>query len=456
MRAILLAALLAAAARAQINPGNQFFSGPLAPAPLTPLGQPPPDGVAQYTYGYKTEDPAEATYSEQNEQRNGNAVTGFYSTLLPDGRVQVVNYVADENGYRATVSYQTPDGIPLPSPQQAPGAPPPRAEPRQPTFLFSGPLPPLTADLGPGFGRRADSGAPLGFAGPAKREVSPGEGQGSVAVPQNGPRSAPRPDGRREGPHDGPRLEGRREGPQPLSGGRPQIRRLVNSGPGPSHQPGGQYARPNQPLAAGPGPQGRPPALQQRRLPVRPAGVRPAPWSPEANTVPTGGDRVPLAQPAGDSWRVEGGAPPPTAGAWLVADNTIRHGWGGAPPGGQPSSAASPAHPTAAPVQDHSWSHKTGSPAGPAPRSGDDEPAAPAGRVVTSSAQFSARQGRLSRRPQPRSGAVRAPRQSGAFGAGPSEPAAADPSHPRAQFIHSPLHRFSPEFGEWNPMRIRT
>ena len=46
-------------------------------------------GVAQYTYGYKTEDPAEATYSEQNEQRNGNAVTGFYSTLLPDGRVQV-------------------------------------------------------------------------------------------------------------------------------------------------------------------------------------------------------------------------------------------------------------------------------------------------------------------------------------------------------------------------------
>ena len=45
--------------------------------------------MAQYTYGYKTEDPGQATYSEQNEQRNGNAVTGFYSTLLPDGRVQV-------------------------------------------------------------------------------------------------------------------------------------------------------------------------------------------------------------------------------------------------------------------------------------------------------------------------------------------------------------------------------
>ena len=45
--------------------------------------------MAQYTYGYKTEDPGQATYSEQTEQRNGNAVTGFYSTLLPDGRVQV-------------------------------------------------------------------------------------------------------------------------------------------------------------------------------------------------------------------------------------------------------------------------------------------------------------------------------------------------------------------------------
>lgn len=59
--------------------------------------------------------------------------------------------MADEAGYRASIAYQTPDGRPLPSPQQAPGAAPPTPGPQVPTFQFSGPLPALTADLG-GFG----------------------------------------------------------------------------------------------------------------------------------------------------------------------------------------------------------------------------------------------------------------------------------------------------------------
>jgi len=33
-------------------------------------------------------------------------VTGAYSVLLPDGRNQVVTYVADENGYNAKVNYE--------------------------------------------------------------------------------------------------------------------------------------------------------------------------------------------------------------------------------------------------------------------------------------------------------------------------------------------------------------
>ena len=50
MLPVLLPALLVvlASVRAQVNPGNQFFGGPLAPAPLTPQGQPPPD-VSQRT-----------------------------------------------------------------------------------------------------------------------------------------------------------------------------------------------------------------------------------------------------------------------------------------------------------------------------------------------------------------------------------------------------------------------
>ena len=39
------------------------------------------------------------------QQRNGNAVTGQYKVLLPDGRLQTVTYIADAAGYRAKVDY---------------------------------------------------------------------------------------------------------------------------------------------------------------------------------------------------------------------------------------------------------------------------------------------------------------------------------------------------------------
>lgn len=62
------------------------------------------------------------------EERDGSVVTGKYYVLLPDGRkqvsesicslimkilnrlnpppVQIVNYIADENGYRPTITYE--------------------------------------------------------------------------------------------------------------------------------------------------------------------------------------------------------------------------------------------------------------------------------------------------------------------------------------------------------------
>ena len=39
------------------------------------------------------------------ETRIGDRTTGEYRTLLPDGRVQIVSYTADEDGYKADVSY---------------------------------------------------------------------------------------------------------------------------------------------------------------------------------------------------------------------------------------------------------------------------------------------------------------------------------------------------------------
>lgn len=40
------------------------------------------------------------------EERNGLTTKGQYRVLLPDGRMQVVTYSANEEGYRAVVSYE--------------------------------------------------------------------------------------------------------------------------------------------------------------------------------------------------------------------------------------------------------------------------------------------------------------------------------------------------------------
>merc|ERR1739844_49975 len=49
-------------------------------------------------------------YSSANfghsETRDGYATSGSYRVALPDGRVQIVTYHADENGYVADVKYE--------------------------------------------------------------------------------------------------------------------------------------------------------------------------------------------------------------------------------------------------------------------------------------------------------------------------------------------------------------
>lgn len=45
-------------------------------------------------------------YSHTQKQGNDGSVRGSYKVQLPDGRVQIVRYVADENGYKADVLYE--------------------------------------------------------------------------------------------------------------------------------------------------------------------------------------------------------------------------------------------------------------------------------------------------------------------------------------------------------------
>lgn len=100
--------------------------------PLLPPAAAAAAASADYGFRYAVNDFKGNEHSHQ-QRRVGNSVTGQYKVLLPDGRLQTVTYIADENGYRAKVDY-TPGrpgeattaglGVP-PPPQQGPLRPGP-------------------------------------------------------------------------------------------------------------------------------------------------------------------------------------------------------------------------------------------------------------------------------------------------------------------------------------------
>ncbi|XP_057375034.1 uncharacterized protein LOC130695986 [Daphnia carinata] len=93
------------------------------PAPLVgPLQPQMPQVANDYGFRYAVNDFNGNEHSHQ-QRRVGNSVTGQYKVLLPDGRLQTVTYIADENGYRAKVDY-TP-GRPGEATTAGFGVPPP-------------------------------------------------------------------------------------------------------------------------------------------------------------------------------------------------------------------------------------------------------------------------------------------------------------------------------------------
>ncbi|KAF2354730.1 Transposase Tc1-like [Trinorchestia longiramus] len=67
-------------------------------------------GVPKYHFSYKVEHAPSANFYSHNENRDGVDTSGQYSVLLPDGRMQVVSYVADKEGYKADVRYEESSG----------------------------------------------------------------------------------------------------------------------------------------------------------------------------------------------------------------------------------------------------------------------------------------------------------------------------------------------------------
>ncbi|KAK2715171.1 uncharacterized protein LOC136043797 [Artemia franciscana] len=63
---------------------------------------------ATYEFGYNVDDPRELSSHAHHETSEDGKTKGEYQVTLPDGRIQVVNYIADDLGYRANITYIDP------------------------------------------------------------------------------------------------------------------------------------------------------------------------------------------------------------------------------------------------------------------------------------------------------------------------------------------------------------
>lgn len=64
---------------------------------------------ANYEFSYEVQDPASGNDFGHRESRQGDEATGSYHVLLPDGRTQIVDYVANAEGYMPTIRYEGGD-----------------------------------------------------------------------------------------------------------------------------------------------------------------------------------------------------------------------------------------------------------------------------------------------------------------------------------------------------------
>jgi hypothetical protein len=73
---------------------------------------------ANYQFSYEVQDSESGSEFSLEESRQDESAQGSYRVLLPDGRLQIVEYEADQEGYRPQIRYEdTGAGYPS-GPQQ--------------------------------------------------------------------------------------------------------------------------------------------------------------------------------------------------------------------------------------------------------------------------------------------------------------------------------------------------
>jgi hypothetical protein len=100
-----------------------------------------------YSFQYGVNDDAIGLDFGHKESSDGLVVTGTYYVLLPDGRMETVNYKADDNGYVAEVIYDGEAKYDNAKPQKGAGSSPAgtSAQLQAPSKPASAPAPPTRA-----------------------------------------------------------------------------------------------------------------------------------------------------------------------------------------------------------------------------------------------------------------------------------------------------------------------
>jgi hypothetical protein len=61
---------------------------------------------ANYEFSYEVHEAPSGNDFSHRESRQGDVASGSYHVLLPDGRKQIVDYTADNGGYKPNVKYE--------------------------------------------------------------------------------------------------------------------------------------------------------------------------------------------------------------------------------------------------------------------------------------------------------------------------------------------------------------
>merc|ERR1712186_247656 len=176
---VIFATLLAVAAASAL---------PAAPAPYHPAPAPyDPILPPVYNYEYGVNDPHYGPVFSQKESRDNYDTAGEYRVNLPDGRVQIVSYTANADGYVADVRYEGeavyPEYKPHPAPAYKPApapaykpAPAPAPAPYKPAPAPYHPAPAYHAAPAPAYTPRTYSFKPVAApAEPAPAAEEPAE-----------------------------------------------------------------------------------------------------------------------------------------------------------------------------------------------------------------------------------------------------------------------------------------